>query len=101
MALFTIPPLIMSTAHLLTESPHSVDFAVQFVVLAAVLVLVADTAGHRVAWGISAPLAVACLVGVLVHRIGDAGLDSTELAQYGSSEPHMEHESVQDTHQDV
>lgn len=97
MTLFTIPPLVMSTAHLLTESPHSVDFAVQFMVLAAVLVLVGETAGHRVAWGISAPLAAACLVGMLVHRIGDAGLDSTELVQYGSGEPHVEHESVQGT----
>jgi len=74
MVMFTIPPLIMSTAHLLTESPHSVDFAVQFVVLAAVLVLIGNSAGHRAAWCISAPLVAACVSGILLHRIGDAGL---------------------------
>ena len=74
MTLFCVPPLVVSTAHLLTESPHSVDLAVQFAVMAALLVLVGDTAGHRTAWWLSAPLIAAGLTGVVLHRIGNASL---------------------------
>lgn len=69
---FFVPPLVVSTAHLLTDSPYSLDFAVQFAVLAAVLVLVGDWAGHRAAWCVSAPVVAACLTGVLLHRVGNA-----------------------------
>lgn len=74
MTAFLLPPLIIGTAHLLTESPHSVDFAVQFAVIAAVLVLVGETAGHRVAWGLSAPFMAASVTGILLHQLGNATL---------------------------
>jgi hypothetical protein len=71
MSLFLFPPLVVSTAHLLTDSPHSVDFAVQFAVMASVLVLVGDLGGHRAAWWVSAPLIAAGAAGILLHRIGN------------------------------
>ena len=74
MSLFCVPPLVVSTAHLLTESPYSVDLAVQFAVMAAVLVIVGDIAGHRAAWWMSAPLIAAGLVDMIVHRVGNASL---------------------------
>lgn len=74
MSTFLLPPLIVGTAHLLTESPYSIDFAVQFTVIAAVLVLVGETAGHRVAWGISAPFMAAAVSGILLHHLGNASL---------------------------
>lgn len=78
MTLFFLPPLVVSTAHLLTDSPYSLDFAVQFAVMAAVLVLIGESAGHRAAWWISAPLIAAGVTGVLLHRIGDATLDASK-----------------------
>lgn len=74
MTTFLLPPLIVGTAHLLTETPYSVDFAIQFAVIAAVLVLVGETAGHRAAWGISAPLMAAVVSGILLHQLGNATL---------------------------
>lgn len=74
MSLFCIPPLIVSTAHLLTESPYSLDLAVQFVVVAAVLVVVGDLAGHRTVWLMSAPLIAAVISGVVFHRVGNAAM---------------------------
>jgi hypothetical protein len=71
---FLLPPLVVGTAHLLTETPYSVDFAIQFAVIAAVLVLVGETAGHRAAWGISAPFMAAVVSGMLLHQIGNASL---------------------------
>mgnify|MGYP003986448451 CR=1 FL=1 len=71
MTLFLLPPLVASTAHLLTDSPYAVDFAVQFAVMAAVLVLIGDSAGHKAAWWISAPLIAAGVSGILLHRVGD------------------------------
>lgn len=74
MTFFFLPPLVMSTAHLLSDSKYSTEFAVQFAVLAAILVLLGDTAGHRAAWCVSAPMIAACVSGMLVHRLGDASL---------------------------
>ena len=71
---FLLPPLVVGTAHLLTETPYSVDFAIQFAVIAAVLVLVGETAGHRVAWGISAPFMAAMVSGMLLHQLGNVSL---------------------------
>ncbi len=71
---FLIPPLVMGTAHLLTETPYSVDFAVQFAVIACVLVLVGATAGHRAAWSISAPFMAATVSGIILHQLGNASL---------------------------
>ena len=76
MSTFLLPPLIVATAHLLTESPYSLDFAIQFSVIAAVLVLVGDTAGPNVAWGMSAPFAAAGLTGIVLHQLGNATLPS-------------------------
>ena len=73
---FYVPPLIVSTAHLLTESPYSMDLAVQFAVIAAVLVIVGDVAGHRTAWWMTAPVVFVSLVGVILHRVGNASLHS-------------------------
>jgi hypothetical protein len=75
MTFFLFPPLVAGTAHLLTDSPHSVDFAVQFVVLAAVLVLLRDVGGNRAVWMISAPLMAAGLGGIVLHRLG-SGVNS-------------------------
>ena len=75
MSLFCVPPLVVSTAHLLTESPYSVKrCAVQFAVMAAVLVIIGDTAGHRAAWWMSAPLIAAGVSGIIIHRVGNAAL---------------------------
>jgi len=71
---FVLPPLIVGTAHLLTETPYSVDLAVQFLTIAAVLVLVGETAGHRVAWAISAPFMAVVLSGILLHQLGNASI---------------------------
>jgi hydrogenase/urease accessory protein HupE len=71
---FVVPPLIVGTAHLLTETPYSVDFAVQFLVIAGVLVLVGETAGHRAAWAMSAPFMAAMVSGILLHHIGNASI---------------------------
>lgn len=78
MSLFCVPPLVVSTAHLLTESPYSVDLAVQFAVMAAVLVIVGDIAGHRTAWWMSAPLIAAGLSGIVLHRVGNAALNASQ-----------------------
>ena len=72
MSLFCVPPLVVSTAHLLTESPYSMDLAVQFAVMAAVLLLVGDIAGHRAAWWMSAPLIAAGFTGIILHRVGNS-----------------------------
>jgi hypothetical protein len=79
MTLFYLPPLVVSTAHLLTESPYSIDLAVQFAVMAAILVLVGDIAGHRAAWWMSAPLIAAGVSGIILHRVGNASLTSNPL----------------------
>ena len=74
MTLFLLPPLAVGTAHLLTDSRYSIEFAVQWAVIAAMLVLLGDMAGHRAAWCVSAPVLAACASGVLVHRVGNASL---------------------------
>jgi hypothetical protein len=71
---FLLPPLIVGTAHLLTETPYSVDFAVQFAVIASVLVLVGETVGHRAAWGLSAPFMAAVVSGIVLHQMGNVSL---------------------------
>lgn len=70
MTFFLLPPLVAGTAHLLTDSPHSMDFAVQFVVFAAVLVLLRDLGGPRAVWMISAPLIAAGVAGIVFQRLG-------------------------------
>jgi hypothetical protein len=71
---FLLPPLIVGAAHLLTETPYSVDLAVQFLVIASVMMLVGETAGHRAAWAISAPFMAAVVSGILLHQLGNASL---------------------------
>lgn len=74
---FFLPPLVVATAHLLTESPYSLDLAVQFTVITAVLVLVGQTAGPGVAWCVSAPFMAALVSGILFHRLGNATLNNS------------------------
>jgi hypothetical protein len=69
--LAALVPLLVSLGHLLSNAPHSIDFAVMFATLAAVLVLVTETLGGQVSCIAVAPFTALVVVGVGVNCVGN------------------------------
>jgi hypothetical protein len=74
-----VVPLIVSAAHLLYDAPNSMDWAMQYFVLAMVFAIIESTAGHRFSWMLLSPLVFAGIAGPLLHTVGDNFLRNKRL----------------------
>jgi hypothetical protein len=64
--------VMVAMSHLMTESPYALDFTIQFIVVAATVVVFSTLVGPEVTWMLTVPPATVLFGGILIHRVHDS-----------------------------